>query len=315
LVVHPEKRHVLTTAVEHSANIKFGDFLKKQGYSVTLLPVEPDGSLDLHLLEKSIRPDTAIVSVMWANNETGVLFPIEEIAAICRSKGVVFHTDAVQVAGKLKIDVKEQGRAMLGAAAEVEGQLIAAQTELEGLRQIYTDSNVRVRSVQARIAELRRQLQKMGGKPGSTDSTAPPATDDRYPAIRELPILGVTYADLFRRTKVEEVVFETLTKQYELARVEEARETPSVKVLDEGDVPEKKSFPPRLVVILLGSLFVGAMGCVWLLATSRWQQIEPDNPGKILARDVLQTVKSKMPWNHHNGSRDQRSGLDPQDSA
>ena len=213
------------------------------------------------------------------------------------------------------IDVKEQGRAMLGAAAEVEGQLIAAQTELEGLRQIYTDSNVRVRSVQARIAELRRQLQKMGGKPGSTDSTAPPATDDRYPAIRELPILGVTYADLFRRTKVEEVVFETLTKQYELARVEEARETPSVKVLDEGDVPEKKSFPPRLVVILLGSLFVGAMGCVWLLATSRWQQIEPDNPGKILARDVLQTVKSKMPWNHHNGSRDQRSGLDPQDSA
>src|SRR6266446_2307209 len=106
LVTHAEKRHVLTTAVEHSANIKFGDFLKKQGYSVTLLPVEPDGSLDLHLLEKSIRPDTAIVSVMWANNETGVLFPIEEIAAICRSKGVVFHTDAVQVAGKLKIDVK-----------------------------------------------------------------------------------------------------------------------------------------------------------------------------------------------------------------
>src|SRR5260370_22127028 len=67
------------------------------------------------------------------------------------------------------IDVKEQGKAMLGAAAEVEGQLIAAQTELEGLRQIYTDSNVRARSVKARIAELPRQLQKMGGKPGSTD--------------------------------------------------------------------------------------------------------------------------------------------------
>src|SRR6266581_2604087 len=117
LVAHPEKRHVLTTAVEHSANVKFGDFLKKQGFSVTFLPVEPDGSLDLHLLEKSIRPDTAIVSVMWANNETGVLFSIEEIAAICRSKRVLFHTDAVQMPGKMKIDVKELGVDMLSLSA------------------------------------------------------------------------------------------------------------------------------------------------------------------------------------------------------
>jgi len=109
LITHPGKRHVLMTMVEHSANIKFGDFLQKHGYDVSFLPVESDGGLDLHLLEKSIRPDTAIVSVMWANNETGVLFPIEEIAALCRSKGVLFHTDAVQVPGKLRMDVKELG--------------------------------------------------------------------------------------------------------------------------------------------------------------------------------------------------------------
>jgi cysteine desulfurase len=117
LVTHPEKRHVLMTMVEHSANIKFGDFLKKHGYHVSFLPVESDGGLDLHLLEKSIRPDTAIVSVMWANNETGVLFPIEEVAALCRSKGVLFHTDAVQVPGKLKIDVKELGVDFLSLSA------------------------------------------------------------------------------------------------------------------------------------------------------------------------------------------------------
>ena len=117
LVTHPGKRHVLTTAVEHSANIKFCDFLKKRGYEITLLPVESDGSLDLHLLEKSIRPDTAVVSVMWANNETGVLFPIEEVAAICRSKGVLSHTDAVQTPGKLKIDVKELGVDLLSLSA------------------------------------------------------------------------------------------------------------------------------------------------------------------------------------------------------
>jgi cysteine desulfurase len=107
----------VTTAVEHSANIKFCAALSKQGYQVTLLPVEPDGTLDIHLLEKSIRQDTAIVSVMWANNETGVLFPIEEIAAICRSRGVIFHTDAVQTPGKLRIDVQDLGMDMLSLSA------------------------------------------------------------------------------------------------------------------------------------------------------------------------------------------------------
>jgi len=117
LVANPEKRHILTSAVEHSANIKFCNFLQKQGYAVTFLPVEADGSLDLHLLEKSIRRDTAIVSFMWANNETGVIFPIEEIAAICRSKDVPFHTDAVQAAGKVKLDVKETGVDFLSLSA------------------------------------------------------------------------------------------------------------------------------------------------------------------------------------------------------
>jgi len=117
LITQPGKRHVVTTAVEHSANINFGEYLRKQGHEVTFLPVDSDGSLDLHLLEKSIRPDTAIVSVMWANNETGVLFPIEEIAAICRSKGVLFHTDAVQTPGKLKLDVKATGMDFLSLSA------------------------------------------------------------------------------------------------------------------------------------------------------------------------------------------------------
>ena len=111
------KRHVLTTAVEHSANISFCEALRRQGYEVTFLPVDSDGSLDLHLLEKSIRTDTAIVSVMWANNETGVLFPVEEIAAICRSKEVLYHTDAVQTPGKLKIDVKSIGADFLSLSA------------------------------------------------------------------------------------------------------------------------------------------------------------------------------------------------------
>jgi cysteine desulfurase len=111
------KKHVVTTAVEHSANLKFCAHLKKMGFDITLLPVDSDGALDISLLEKSIRADTAIVSVMWANNETGVIFPIEEIAAICRSKHVLFHTDAVQILGKLKIDVKQLGVDFLSLSA------------------------------------------------------------------------------------------------------------------------------------------------------------------------------------------------------
>ena len=107
LVTQPEKRHVLTTAVEHSANTHFCALLQKRGYSVTYLPVAADGALDLQQLEAAIRPDTALVSVMWANNETGVLFPVRDIATICRRKGTLFHTDAVQTPGKLKMDVRE----------------------------------------------------------------------------------------------------------------------------------------------------------------------------------------------------------------
>jgi uncharacterized protein involved in exopolysaccharide biosynthesis len=200
------------------------------------------------------------------------------------------------------IDVKEQGRAMIGATAEVEGQLIAAETQLEGLQQIYTPNNVRIRSLQARIDEYRRQLKKMGGTAsasaengagaaGSTGATTD--TADLYPSIRQLPILGVTWGDLYRNTKVEEAIFETLTKQYELAKVEEARETPSVKVLDPADLPERKSFPPRTILILFGSLLVFVFAGAWILAKSRWQEIDPQDPEKLLMQEIADAFKRK----------------------
>ena len=189
------------------------------------------------------------------------------------------------------IDIKEQGKAMIGAAAQLEGELIAAQTQLQGLRQIYTENNVRVRTLQARINELQLQLQKLGGKAESVDG-ASLDTEDMYPSIRRLPILGVQYADLYRENKLQEAVFEALTKQYELAKVEEARETPSVKVLDEGNVPSKKSFPPRILVVILGIFLFALIGCGWILGNVRWQEISPGHPGKILANDVIRTMRS-----------------------
>jgi cysteine desulfurase len=109
LITRPDRRHLITTAVEHSATLKFCAYLEKQGYEVTLLPVDRDGAVDLRQLDQALRPDTALVSIMWANNETGVLFPVREAAELCRAKGVLCHTDAVQVAGKIPIDVKALG--------------------------------------------------------------------------------------------------------------------------------------------------------------------------------------------------------------
>ena len=117
LTSQPGKRHLITTAVEHSANIKFGESLEKRGCEVTWIPVDRAGQLDVHEIHEAIREDTAVVSVMTANNETGVIYPVEEIAAICRSKGVLFHTDAVQTPGKLKLDVKSMEADYLSLSA------------------------------------------------------------------------------------------------------------------------------------------------------------------------------------------------------
>lgn len=103
----PEKKHFITTRVEHSAMLAMGDYLEKKGYDVTYLSVDSKGQLDLAELEAAIRPDTALVSVMYANNETGTIFPIEQIAQIVKAKGVLFHVDAVQAVGKEIIDLKK----------------------------------------------------------------------------------------------------------------------------------------------------------------------------------------------------------------
>ena len=100
-------KHVITSAVEHSAVLRPCQDLAKRGYDVTFLGVDGHGNLDVAELEAAIRPGTALVSIMWANNETGVVFPIEKIAEICREKRVLFHTDAVQVTGKIPMRLRD----------------------------------------------------------------------------------------------------------------------------------------------------------------------------------------------------------------
>jgi uncharacterized protein involved in exopolysaccharide biosynthesis len=181
------------------------------------------------------------------------------------------------------IDIPAQGKAMVEAAAVLQGQLIAAEAEASGLEKIYTVNNVRVKALQARIGELREQLQKLGGSSSPTE-----VRDDNslYPSIRKLPLLGVTYADLYRRTKIEETVYELLTQQYELAKVQEAKEIPSVKVLDSAVVPTVKSGPHR-VLLTLGGTFLALCGSVaWILGRKKWKDTDPSDPGRVLVEEM-----------------------------
>lgn len=107
LKANPDKRHIITSEVEHSSVLNHCMALEKEGYKVTYLPVDCDGLLDLTNLVDAITEKTAIVSLMWANNETGVLFPVKEISEICQSRGVMYHCDAVQAVGKTTINTRK----------------------------------------------------------------------------------------------------------------------------------------------------------------------------------------------------------------
>ena len=188
------------------------------------------------------------------------------------------------------INITEQGKAMVGAAATLQGELIASQSELEGLRQIYSDQNVKVRTLAARVAELKKQLNALIGQ-GNPATAVDGDSGVAYPSIRQLPILGVSYEDLLRRTKVEEAVFETLTKEYETAKVQEAKEIPTVQVLDPPEVPGQKSFPPRLLITFLGTVLSGCLGVFFVLWSAHWKAIDPHDPGKLLVNEVYDGIQ------------------------
>ena len=110
---YPDKKHIVTSRVEHPAVKNLYEILSKKGYRATFVPVDHSGRLDIDYLYNSLSDDTAIVSLMWGNNETGVIFPIEEISREVKSRGILFHTDAVQAVGKFPINISETGVDML----------------------------------------------------------------------------------------------------------------------------------------------------------------------------------------------------------
>ena len=182
----------------------------------------------------------------------------------------------------MALDVPEQTKVEVEAAARLQGELIAAKAQLEGLKQTYTEENIRVKGVQAHVNELQRALARINSGRVSTaqDSSSP------YPSVRNLPILGVKWADLYRQTKIRETVVELLTQQYEMARIQEAKEIPSVKVLDPASTPERRE-PSWKLVILVGTLLSALLACVGYFIKNWWDRWDQDDPRRILISQVL----------------------------
>jgi len=206
------------------------------------------------------------------------------------------------------VDIKEQTRAMVDAGARVEGELLVEQAGLESLRQVYGDDNVRVRSTEARIASLRQDLDKMVGSSANTpiangDSsysavdTTPADTSGAslYPPLRQLPRLAVPFADLYREVRVQEASYELLTQQYEISRMEEAKEIPVVSVIDPPGVPEKKSFPPRLWVSLALTAAVMLLEVAVLILRDEWERLPVDDHRRALLRAILARQPARNP--------------------
>ncbi|HUN80357.1 MAG TPA: aminotransferase class V-fold PLP-dependent enzyme [Phycisphaerae bacterium] len=141
LRAHSTKKHVVTTAVEHPAVFSLCEQLQTEGYRVTFIGVDEQGHLDIDRFDSALTPDTAIASVMYANNETGVIFPIEKIVEICHARGVPLHTDAVQAVGKLPVDAKRLGASLMSISAH---KIHAPK----GVGALYVGKGVRLRSRQ-----------------------------------------------------------------------------------------------------------------------------------------------------------------------
>jgi capsule polysaccharide export protein KpsE/RkpR len=193
------------------------------------------------------------------------------------------------------LDIKEQTRAMVDATAKLEGEKIVGESELASLQQIYGDDNVRVRAARARIGGLQKELDKMSGSDG--DGAVSGDSVNAYPTLRQIPKLAVPYANLYRRVRIQETVFELLSQQYEMARIEEAKDTPVVSVIDSPLVAEKKSFPPRLLVLLILTASVMIVTSAFILLRESWYRVGESDPRKVLVLQVVRSIRTKLPTN------------------
>ncbi|WP_433972541.1 GNVR domain-containing protein [Tunturiibacter lichenicola] len=191
------------------------------------------------------------------------------------------------------IDIKEQTRASVDAGAKLEGQLIANESELDSLRQIYGNQNVRVRAAQARNSLLRSELQRANGQSGQQSEDVAADATHPYPALRQLPHLAVQWANLYRNVRIHETVFDLLSEEYETARIEEVKSIPTISVIDSPGLPERKSGPHRTLIVLAATLLSFIGGSLFLLMKRSWLSIDQSDARRVLVADINTTLGNR----------------------
>jgi uncharacterized protein involved in exopolysaccharide biosynthesis len=181
------------------------------------------------------------------------------------------------------MDPQTQGRAMVDAAARVQGEIVATEAELKGLQQIYSDDNTRVRTLKARLGVLQSQMKSMQGKQGASEAGADSGS---FPSMTQLPVLGYRYYDLYRQAKIRETVYEFLTQQYELAKVQEAKELPTVRIMDPAVKPERKSSPKRTLIVVLSVAGAWVLAAFFVLGRNSWKERPANDSLRMLGAEV-----------------------------
>jgi capsule polysaccharide export protein KpsE/RkpR len=191
------------------------------------------------------------------------------------------------------IDIKEQTRATVDAGAKLQGQLIAGESELDSLRQIYGDQNVRVRAAAVRNAILQRELQRANGLSSMNPDGKDIDASHPYPALRQLPQLGVRWANLYRNVRIHETVFDLLSEEYETARIEEVKSIPTVSVIDVPGFPERKSGPHRTLIVVISTFLSIVMTAALLLVRRSWLEMNDDDARRVLAARIGMTIRDR----------------------
>ena len=187
--------------------------------------------------------------------------------------------------------VPSQTQAMVESEARLEAQLATAESELKRLEQIYTDRNIGVRKLRASISSLRGEVETFTGNPSGAGSPQSEIAGG-FPSLRKLALVNLRWANLYRTFRVQDALYKKLTQEYELAKIQEAKEIPMVNVLDVARVPERKSFPPRSIMVVLGSFLSFFLAGAFVLSASAWKRRE--SPEKRLAAEICGQLGSEL---------------------
>jgi uncharacterized protein involved in exopolysaccharide biosynthesis len=214
------------------------------------------------------------------------------------------------------IDMPSQTKSMVDEGLRLQAELIDGRSQLAALLQTYSADNSRVKALEAHNAELQREIDKMGGVPQGS-GTDTDADKSPYPTAEELPALGLTYYDLERKMRVDEALWEALTRQYEAAKVDEAAEIPTVQILDVANIPDHKSAPIRRVIVEIGAMLSLVVACIVVLAGMIWEGMDADDEPKRLITDAVNGIMNPrwriwalpgMSWVHRHLTGSEQPG-------